>query len=363
MSFDALSRLRPGSSTERVAEALGSAWAAPAEDMEGRIPLPETYSRSMSIRLDQGGKVGTISFFGSFPTDRVIEGLSVGMAIDAAKAARPGLTASQHQPDALARLGISEHIDHLVDGTGVCVRVRAGIIIGFDLRAADADFPKRKLAQADPRLTKAYDIWASAQLVVPEQNRGTVWSRGWALGRPPGIRTEQWPISPEYGYPLRHAFTLLLPEQYRVRGPSLVALSIFVDDQHDRLAKPIDWRIRLEQPRPERYEMRDELGTLYVAIWLTEVEFNGDLCDPPANPNNLQPDKYLPPEWLTKPYSDCQGFETPRGRDGQHLGWMTDSAPAAGQAAGSHSRNPISGPFRWVGALVHGPRRRAVLVH
>ncbi len=51
--------------------------------------------------------------------------------------------------------------------------------------------------------------------------------QGWCFGLPPGIAPEQWPLDPTSGYPLQHAFTLLLPEDYRCHGPDLVAVSLF----------------------------------------------------------------------------------------------------------------------------------------
>ncbi|WP_252153511.1 hypothetical protein [Escherichia coli] len=51
--------------------------------------------------------------------------------------------------------------------------------------------------------------------------------QGWCFGLPPGITPEQWPLDPNNGFPLNHGFTLLLPEDYRIYGPGIVALSFF----------------------------------------------------------------------------------------------------------------------------------------
>ncbi len=51
--------------------------------------------------------------------------------------------------------------------------------------------------------------------------------QGWCFGLPPGITPEQWPLDPNNGFPLNHGFTLLLPEDYRIYGPEIVALSFF----------------------------------------------------------------------------------------------------------------------------------------
>lgn len=68
----------------------------------------------------------------------------------------------------------------------------------------------------------AYDI----EIVNDAAHAGEA-NHGWCFGLPPGIRPEQWPLDPDTGYPLMHGFTLLLPEDYRVHGPEIVALSFF----------------------------------------------------------------------------------------------------------------------------------------
>ncbi len=76
----------------------------------------------------------------------------------------------------------------------------------------------------------AYDI----EIVNDAAHAGEA-NHGWCFGLPPGIRPEQWPLDPDTGYPLMHGFTLLLPEDYRVHGPEIVALSFFslAPDQND----------------------------------------------------------------------------------------------------------------------------------
>lgn len=41
----------------------------------------------------------------------------------------------------------------------------------------------------------------------------------------------QWPLSPFSGNPLKHAFTVRVPEPCRTQEPDLVALSLFADNQ------------------------------------------------------------------------------------------------------------------------------------
>jgi hypothetical protein len=70
---------------------------------------------------------------------------------------------------------------------------------------------------------KAYDLHLRTHAV----DRASPANHGWCFGLPPGIRPEQWPLDPTTGHPLMHGFTLLLPDEYRVHGPEIVALSFF----------------------------------------------------------------------------------------------------------------------------------------
>ena len=112
----------------------------------------------------------------------------------------------------------------------------------------------------------------------------------------------QWPRDPRTGQPLRHAFTLLLPPDHRVRGPDLVAISLFGTDHAglsvaqdkgvaaawDSPAPPADpallpvWQYR-QGRHPQECGMTDLLGEPYAAIWLTPAEFQGPPCPPPLD--------------------------------------------------------------------------------
>src|SRR5258708_30596307 len=76
-------------------------------------------------------------------------------------------------------------------------------------------------AHAKDHPMKAYDIEMLTRSTDPARNHG------WCFGLPPGISQQQWPLDPANGHPLMHGFTLLLPEDYRVHGPDIVALSFF----------------------------------------------------------------------------------------------------------------------------------------
>ena len=116
-----------------------------------------------------------------------------------------------------------------------------------------------------------------------------------------------------------HGFTLLLPEDYRVHGPDIVALSFFgiATEQNDggadlipALAAAINakgpapsdpdllpfWKVGMAG-HPRLYRMKDILDYSYAVILLTQAEFDGPLCPPPRPVKS----EYLqgePPKWL-----------------------------------------------------------------
>lgn len=166
---------------------------------------------------------------------------------------------------------------------------------------------------------KAYDIdigpWRTG---TPDRSED-----GWCFGLPPGIAPDQWPLDPVTGYPLMHGFTLLLPEDYRVHGPEIVALSFFSTpaDGNDGgragwredVAALIDtppserpddpllhpWWERVCAAHPRLHRMRDILHYGYAVVLLTQAEFDAPGCVPPepvADPRHDLP----PPEWLSR---------------------------------------------------------------
>lgn len=134
---------------------------------------------------------------------------------------------------------------------------------------------------------------------------------GWVFGLPRGITTEQWPLDPVTGAPLAHAFTLLLPRDYRCFGTAedgseLVGFAFFGtpadandggagwsetlsrvilepgDDPPDDTLAPY-WRIaRSQHPRLRR--MTDILDYHYAMIPLTREELASDAAQPPSVP-------------------------------------------------------------------------------
>src|SRR6185295_3220057 len=69
--------------------------------------------------------------------------------------------------------------------------------------------------------SRAYDL----QMLDRPADRAR--DHGWVFGLPPGISSEQWPLDPVTGFPLMHGFTLKLPDDYRVHGEDIVAVSFF----------------------------------------------------------------------------------------------------------------------------------------
>ncbi len=197
----------------------------------------------------------------------------------------------------------------------------------------------------------AYDI----EIVNDAAHAGEA-NHGWCFGLPPGIRPEQWPLDPDTGYPLMHGFTLLLPEDYRVHGPEIVALSFFslAPDQNDGGPTSVDGirEMLIDPPaqppadaelrpfweagrnsHPRLHRLEDILGGAYALILLDAAEFSGAPCQPPALPaGNPLLAQTEPPQWLeagsaaTSSATRCAGR---RGRKTPTLGWCPANTATA----------------------------------
>jgi len=214
---------------------------------------------------------------------------------------------------------------------------------------------------ADPHLKTAYDLLRAPQCLLPRSGRGEQWSGGWSLGLPPGITQHQWPLSESLGYPLRHAFTLQLPREYRTRGEDYVAISVFVDDQFEELPSspvieayfaselsvqpPGDeallpfWQHRRAR-HPMQFDMTDILGAQYAAIWLTQAEFAGDICPAPMLQGN--PLLGQSPGWLEQSYIEYLAYCKVRNPGSPAFDWL----PGEGLAAGIDTAFPIRAQVR-----------------
>jgi hypothetical protein len=164
--------------------------------------------------------------------------------------------------------------------------------------------------------TLAYDL----ELLKRPPARGTEDNHGWCYGLPPGITQPQWPLSPHSGYPMQPCFTLRIPAQYRAKGPDYVALTMFADQQHDEPdeveaiaeffsadapGRPTNpdllpfWNYR-QNRHPMEFSMKDIIDHNFAAIWLTEAEFAGPLCQPPRLAGNTLLNQNPPPPWIEK---------------------------------------------------------------
>ncbi|MCP3474815.1 hypothetical protein NLM33_31335 [Bradyrhizobium sp. CCGUVB1N3] len=142
--------------------------------------------------------------------------------------------------------------------------------------------------------SRAYDL----QMLDRPADRQS--DHGWVFGLPPGITSEQWPLDPVSGYPLMHGFTLKLPDDYRVHGEDIVAVSFFATaPDHNDGGAPDDPEVReavLARPSHSRLaRMTDILDYEYAALLLTAREYAGPFATPP-NPLSLATAER--PRWL-----------------------------------------------------------------
>ena len=196
---------------------------------------------------------------------------------------------------------------------------------------------------------KAYDI----DMLPRPADRSAADNHGWCFGVPPGIPPRQWPLDPVSGHPLMHGFTLLLPEDYRVHGPDIVALSFFATaaDRNDGGAEtdpalaaavlasgdapPSDpdlaafWHFGRDA-HPRLFRMTDILGYAYAAILLTRAEFDGASCAPPRMDGNRFLARSERPAWLEAGTGAVYGrryFPSPENAPEKHGGGPADAVP------------------------------------
>ncbi|MFF7065985.1 hypothetical protein [Pseudomonas sp. NPDC008258] len=342
MKVARIATLRPGVPVDSLASMMGKKWLPP--DGYGRVP--GTFSRGFGIQVDAAGRLGKVSFYRTFPATVMIEGLHIGMPLADALAARPGLRLLPPTPELGQQ---SEYSDRTGEGFVLLARVSNQKVGALEIHQPGAIYPEPEKLLADPHLKTAYDLLRAPQYLLPKSGRGEHWSGGWSLGLPPGITQRQWPLSESLGYPLRHAFTLYLPREYRTQGEDYVALSVFVDDQYEEL--PSSSAIEayfaselLDQPpgdgalipfwqhrqarHPMRFDMTDILGTQYAGIWLTQAEFEGDICPVPTLEGNPLLGK--PPGWLHLSYAEYLFDNKVRNPATPAFGWLPGSGPAAG---------------------------------
>ncbi|EYF04148.1 Hypothetical protein CAP_4831 [Chondromyces apiculatus DSM 436] len=118
--------------------------------------------------------------------------------------------------------------------------------------------------EADPELLGGKTVPTRAWHTVPsEKNVG----HGFSGGVPP-IALTAWPRSPRDGAPMAHLGTVLVPAEYRVRGPEKVAIALFQADDHTQ--KEVEGAPRHEG---DALVLEDEIGGTYAVIWLDAATF------------------------------------------------------------------------------------------
>ena len=290
-----LNRLRPGAPVADWYAATGNTPKPPDPHDEGHLFGPE-----LSARAGADGRLGLVRFGMKFPQQEPIAGVSLGMTAEALRQVHPQGKAVAALPE-LQKYGWSLVETVLEDGVALSVGLRDGVVGTIHLEDPQARYPERPFQDADRSLTEAFDL-----SIAPPVSLDRRPAQGWCLGLPPGIEPAHWPLSPRSGLPMRHAFTLRLPEAYRTQGPDLVAITLFVDDplEQDRpldglsawVAGLADGASSASDPRfgllashyvplpAHHHRLQGAVGEEYRLVWLTQAQFDAPLATPPAVP-------------------------------------------------------------------------------
>lgn len=311
MNKHALAALRPGdplSAYLKAANATSDDLQFYVMGMVGAKDVPVT------VRLTSENTLGRIDYLRDF-TQAPVLGITIEMDVDRVVNAAPSL-------ELVWKLGRNETWAGNIDDRLVLrVLLQRGKAICIELIDKAATYAGTAPPSPDFNVTAAFDVTQDWPLKLPASGRGRLWRDGWSLGLPPRLGPHAWPLSTVHGWPLRHAFTVRVPEEYRTRGPHRTAISVFVDDQLMELeALPPDIVSALRGgPAPvvpglqdllahaavyteERVDMVDPGGVMWSLIWLDEAAFNGPLTRPPNLTANPLLASKTPPQWLTEPY-------------------------------------------------------------
>lgn len=113
---------------------------------------------------------------------------------------------------------------------------------------------------------------------------------GWIGTDGPGIDPLTWPRGPQTGLPMFHAITLLLPEQFRRRGPQYPAIAFFQGEgQFASPYSPTDaddpFHADVERSveHPQLGRRVDIIDGQFALVWLTQAEFDTGPTGPPAD--------------------------------------------------------------------------------
>jgi hypothetical protein len=134
------SRLRPGASIEDAKAVWGSRWEPPSRKNEGYVGLRDKLG--FHLRLDREMRVGSVSFSGNFPPKYLVEGLLLGMALDAALVARPGLAQPRKpDPDDAAR-NLVRYRETLPGGCELQAVLQGGKLVAITIEHPGSQYPK-----------------------------------------------------------------------------------------------------------------------------------------------------------------------------------------------------------------------------
>jgi hypothetical protein len=300
-----LGLIRPGMSVGLLKAALGEDWKEPGKHTEGHL-----FHREFGARITAGGSVGEVSFRAPFDLPDPVHGVFMGMESERFLELYPRCSKISDERE---EYGWSLFKVELSEALNLIAGVKDDVVRIIEVSDPKAVYPERPYKYADNTLAEAFDLTLADPVRLDRRPE-----HGWCFGRPPGIDAARWPISPKYGTPLRHAFTLRLPPAYRTLGADYVAISLFVDEQWESLpeirnsARRSKQLIRGKALTPDtiygklsarfkpigalRFDM-EFFDCWYVMVWLREAEFNGPLGSPPVQAG-------LPgasaPGWLSK---------------------------------------------------------------
>lgn len=147
-------------------------------------------------------------------------------------------------------------------------------------------------------MSAAFDLWfETPDGAADHPSRPTTWPRpgaapaGWIGSAGPGIAPATWPRGSQTGLPMFHAITLLLPPEYRRRGPDLPAIAFFQGE--GQFAEPltatdgedpfvVDVASAVDHPTLGRRV--DLIDGEFALVWLTRSEYDGGPAAPPPDP-------------------------------------------------------------------------------
>jgi hypothetical protein len=87
--YAALANLRPMMPLQALVDAMGDAWRGAIVHPDGHF-WPGDID-AVTVRIDDQGRIGSLSFYRKFPNDLLIDGLRIGMPFQAVRALHPAM--------------------------------------------------------------------------------------------------------------------------------------------------------------------------------------------------------------------------------------------------------------------------------